>query len=200
MDVRALDLSSPVAFLVVAALGLIDGVFPLVPARTAVIGLGVLAGEGQTRAYPLLAVATVAAFVSDNFSYWIGAHLWLRIKPVLFGGRRSEKMWAWVERQMAAHGAKLVVLDRVLPGGPTPITLTAGLVGLEKRAFRLAAAGSAVLWSVYAFTVGLLGDTVVGHHPLVALVAALAVVGAVNLLLRLLLRSRDRVKTEDDVN
>ncbi len=200
MDVRALDLSSPVAFLVVAALGLIDGVFPLVPARTAVIGLGVLAGEGRARAYPLLAVATVAAFVSDNFSYWIGAHLWPRINPVLFGGPRSERMWAWVEHQMAAHGAKLVVLDRVLPGGPTPITLTAGLVGLKKRTFRLAAAGSAVLWSVYAFTVGLLGDTVVGHHPVLALLAALAVVGAVNLLLRFLIRSRDRVKTDDDVN
>lgn len=200
MDVRALDLSSPIAFVVVAALGLIDGVFPLVPARTAVIGLGVLAGEGQLMAIPLVVVATVAAFLSDNLSYWIGARFWPRIKPVLFGGRRSGRMWGWVEHQMAVHGAKLVVLDRVLPGGPTPITLTAGLVGLDRRTFRLAAAGSAVLWSAYAFLVGMLGDTVVGHHPVLALLAALAVVGGVNLSLRLLIHPGTPAKTDGDVN
>lgn len=190
IEVRSLDLASPVSYAVVVVLALIDGVIPLVPARTAVIGLGVLAGSGRVAAYPLLAVATAAAFVSDNVSYWLGAHYWPRIQPVLFRGARTRRAWGWVERQLRLHGATLVVLARVLPGGPTPITLSAGSVGLRRRTFRLAALAGAVLWSLYAFSVGLAGDALIGRHPLLALVAALAVAGAINLVLRLLIRRR----------
>lgn len=171
IEVRSLDLASPVSYAVVVVLALIDGVIPLVPARTAVIGLGVLAGSGRAAAYLLLAVATAAAFVSDNVSYWLGAHYWPRIQPVLFRGARTRRAWGWVERQLRLHGATLVVLARVLPGGPTPITLSAGSVGLRRRTFRLAALAGAVLWSLYAFGVGLAadgGDHVAGdeaHDP-----------------------------------
>ncbi len=186
----SLDLSSPTAFLVVCGLALVDGVVPLVPARTAVIGLGVIAAGGDERAYPLLAVATVAAFVSDNISYWIGARYWSRISAVIFRGSRPRRIWAWVERQMHQQGTFLVAVARVIPGGPTPITLTAGLVGMPKRRFRAAAAVSAALWSAYAFGVGMFGDTLTGDDPLAALLAALAVAAAVNMVMRLLLRRR----------
>ena len=184
---QSLDLSSPYAFLIVSALALIDGVVPLVPARTAVIGLGVLAGTGDRRAYPLLALATVAAFVSDNISYWIGRRYWARLSNVIFRGARARRVWTWVELQIRRKGTALVVVARVIPGGPTPITLTAGSVGLPRARFRLAAAAGALLWSAYAFSVGMFGDAVSGHQPLVGLAVALTVAGAVNLVLRRLL-------------
>ena len=186
---ESIDLSSPVAFLVVAGLALIDGVIPLVPARTAVIAVGVVAGAGDARAYPLLALATVAAFVSDNISYWIGRRFWPRIYGAMFGGPRGRRMWGWVEGQLRRRGAVLVALSRVIPGGPTPITLTAGMVGIPRRRFRLAAACSAVLWSAYAFSVGMFGEAVAGD-PLLALVVALTLAGAVNLGLRAWMRRR----------
>ncbi len=64
----SVDLSSPWAFAAVIALALVDGIVPLVPARTSIIALGVVAGAGDSRAYPRLILATVAAFVSDNTS------------------------------------------------------------------------------------------------------------------------------------
>jgi membrane protein DedA with SNARE-associated domain len=69
IDLRSLDLGHPLSYVVVFGLALIDGVFPLVPTRTAVIALGVIAGTGDRRAYPLLVLATAGAFVSDNVSY-----------------------------------------------------------------------------------------------------------------------------------
>jgi len=186
--VQDLDLSHPVAFLIFAALGLIDGVVPLVPARTAVIGLGVIAGTGDVRAYPLLAVATAAAFVSDNISYWLGARYWPRISRIVLRGARSRRVWAWVEDQLRRRGIVLVALARVVPGGPTPITLTAGSVHLPLSRFRMAAAISAVLWSAYAFGVGMFGDAVVGNNLLVALLAGLGLAGGLNLVLRMAIR------------
>lgn len=188
----SVDLSSPWAFAAVVGLALVDGVVPLVPARTALIGLGVVAGSGDSRAYPLLALATVAAFVSDNISYWLGAHCWGAITRIVFVGGRARRAWGWLEKQIHRHGLVLVALARVLPGGPTPITLTAGSVGFPLRRFRLAAAVSAVLWSAYAFSVGLAGDALVGDSLLLALVAALALAGIINLALRTLLRRRRR--------
>lgn len=181
--VESIDLSSPWAFVVVFLLALVDGVIPLVPARTALIALGVVAGTGDVRAYPLLALATAAAFVSDNVAYWIGARYWSRISRALFRGARSRRGWAWVEDRLRRHGTGLVALARVIPGGPTPITLTAGLVGIPKRSFRLAAACSAVLWSLYAFGMGMLGDAVT-TDPLVALLVAVGIAACLNLAAR----------------
>ena len=184
MNLTSVDLSSPWAYGTITGLALVDGIVPLVPARTAVIGLGVIAGAGDRRAYPLLLLATVAAFVSDNVSYWIGAHFWRPISRALFAGRRASRAWGWVEIQLDRHGAALVALSRVVPGGPTPITLSAGSLRMPIRKFRKAAAVSAGLWSAYAFGMGLTGDALVGGNLVVSLVVALAVAGALNLGLR----------------
>lgn len=194
----SVDLSSPWAYVVAIGLALVDGVVPLVPARTAIIGIGVLAGAGDSRAYPLLVLATVAAFVSDNVAYWIGAHLWGPISGAIFAGRRARQAWGWVESQIRRHGPLLVALARVLPGGPTPITMTAGSLRMPIRPFRQAAAVSAVLWSAYAFGVGLGGDLLVGDNLLLAFAAALAVAGAVNLGMRAVLHRRQHPMASSD--
>lgn len=190
MDVGSAHLSPVIAFLVIGAAGLIDGVFPLVPARTAMIGVGVLAGDGNWLAYPLLAVGTAAVFVSDNVAYWLGARYWDRIQGILLRGSRSRRLWAWVERQMNGRGTMLVVLARVIPGGPTPITLTAGAVEFPRRRFLCAAAAGAILWSAFAFSLGLFGDTIFGQRPLIALLSAVAVAAGVDWGLRVALRRR----------
>lgn len=197
MNLTSVDLSSPWAYGTITGLALVDGIVPLVPARTAVIGLGVVAGAGDRRAYPLLLLATAAAFVSDNISYWIGAHFWRRISNALFAGRRASRAWGWVEVQLDRHGPGLVALSRVVPGGPTPITLTAGYVRMPVRKFRRAAAVSAGLWSAYAFGMGMTGDALVGGNLLLSFVVALAVAGSVNLGFRTAIAIRRRRHLRD---
>ena len=193
MDLTSVDLSSAWAYGTIVGLALVDGVVPLVPARSAVIGIGVIAGAGDSRAYPLLALATAAAFVSDNISYWIGAHFWRGISGRVLSRRRARQVWAWVEDQLRQRGLILVALARVLPGGPTPITLSAGSVGMPIGQFRKASAVSAGLWSAYAFGVGVAGDALVGDNLLIAFIVALIVAGSINLGLRAVLRRRQRV-------
>lgn len=193
MDLTSVDLSSPWAYGAIVGLALIDGVVPLVPARSAVIGIGVIAGTGDNRAYPLLVLATAAAFVSDNISYWIGAHVWHAISGRILSRRSARRAWGWVENQLRRRGPVLVALARVLPGGPTPITLSAGSMGMPIGQFRKAAAISAGLWSAYAFGVGLAGDALVGDNLLVAFIVALAVAGSINLGMRIVLRRRQRL-------
>jgi membrane protein DedA with SNARE-associated domain len=183
MWVQELDLSSPVAFLVAGGLALVDGVIPLVPARTALIGIGVIAGTGDLRAYPLLAVATCAAFLSDNLSYCFGHHLWPRISPHVLRTDRARRLWSWVEQKMATHGTVLLAFARVIPGGPTPITLTAGSVRFPMRRFQAASAASALIWSTWAFGVGFVGEAVTGR-PLFGLVVGIVLAGAVTVVLR----------------
>jgi membrane protein DedA with SNARE-associated domain len=192
VHVESLDLSSPWAYVIVTALALIDGVVPLVPTRTAMIGLGVACAAGDTRAYPLAVVATVAAFVGDNVSYALGAHWWSRIRPIVFRGERSRRAWVWVEGQLRQRGLTLVVLSRVIPGGPTPITLTAGLMKLPIRGFRVAAAASALLWTAYALATGAFGELAVGDNLLFALLVGVSIAALVNLALRIGVRRAQR--------
>lgn len=200
VHVESLALSSPWAFVIVTMLALIDGVVPLVPARTAMIGLGVACAAGDVRAYPLIVVATAAAWVSDNISYALGAHLWPRIRPHLFRGARASRVWAWLESELRRRGLILVVVDRLVPGGPTPITLSAGLMGLPVGGFRVAAAASAVLWSVYAVATGAFGEIAVGDNLLLAILVGMSIVAVVNVVLRVgLRRSRRNNPTGDDI-
>jgi membrane protein DedA with SNARE-associated domain len=199
IHVESLQLASPWAFVIVTVLALIDGVVPLVPARTAMVGLGVACAAGDTRAYPLLAVATAAAFVGDNISYALGAHLWPRIRPILFRGPRAERAWAWLELELRRRGLFLVAVDRVVPGGPTPITLSAGALRIPIGRFRAAAAASAVLWSIYAAVTGVFGELAVGDNLVLALLIGLSIVTVVNVTLRMGMRwARRRGAANDE--
>lgn len=190
--VEALDLSSPWAFVIVTALALVDGVVPLVPARTVLVGLGVACAAADVRAYPLVVVATAAAFVGDNISYELGAHLWPRIKPFIFRGGRGGHAWDWLEGQLRRRGLVLVVLDRVIPGGPTPITLTAGLMRLPVGRFRMAAAASALIWTAYALVAGAFGEIAVGDNLVLALLVGIAIGIPISLGLRIWVRRARR--------
>lgn len=192
IHVPALDLDRPVVLLIVLALSLIDGVFPLLPARTVIIALGVVAKTGDFRAYPLLVAASAGAFISDNVSYWLGSRYGERIiGTITAGGRRRQRVRAWAEHTIRVRGLPLIVLARVIPGGPTPITLIAGISHYPISRFRIATAVGACLWSVYAFAVGLAGGTIVSDNPLVALLVALGIAAVLNLALTVGMHHKD---------
>lgn len=189
IDVRSIELDGPLAYGIVLGLSLIDGVVPLLPARTAVIGLGVVAGAGDHRAYPLLAMATVGAFASDLVAFWMGRRYGVRAIALLTRGNRGRRLVAWTRRVIRRHGFALISLARVVPGGPTPITMAAGATQFPARRFRLAAAIGACLWSAYAFGVGMAGSSFI-TDPLVALLVAVVIAVGLNVMLTVSFRRR----------
>jgi membrane protein DedA with SNARE-associated domain len=191
IHVPVLNLDRPWVFLAVLGLSLIDGVFPLLPARTAVVALGVVARTGDLRAYPLIAAATVGAFISDNVSYWLGSRYGERVVTSLTAhGHRRQSVKEWAERTIRARGLPLIVLGRVIPGGPTLFTMVAGISHFPRIRFRLATAAGACLWSAYAFTMGLVGGTIVTDNPLTAFLVALGIAASLNLALMLGMQKR----------
>lgn len=160
----------------------VDGFFPLVPAESLVIALGVLAGGGDARAYPLALLAALGAFLGDSISYRLGARFGTRAADRLLRGARGRRMRAWAQRTLARHGARLVVVARVVPGGPTPVTLVAGVVAFPSARFHAAAAGGALLWAGYAFSIGFLGGHTFSERPLAGLLLALGMAATVTAL------------------
>jgi len=63
---------SPVFYLVIFIIALLDSVFPVVPSETMVIIGGVSAGLGHLNIVLVIVVAAAGAFLGDNMSYEIG--------------------------------------------------------------------------------------------------------------------------------
>lgn len=84
------DLSdSPVFYLVILIIAVLDSVFPIVPSETMVIIGGVAAGLGDLNIAAVIAVGAAGAFIGDNMSFEIG----LRAKaPVTRWYSRSENV------------------------------------------------------------------------------------------------------------
>jgi membrane protein DedA with SNARE-associated domain len=180
MDFSNPDLGSPVAYVVAFALPLIDGVIPLVPAQALTVAIGAAAAGGDWRAFLLLALAAAGAWCSDNIAYWIGRRHGEKVARMLLRGKKGEQAREWGERQLRERGTPLVVLARVIPGGPTPITLAAGLSNMAARRFRWAAAAGAVIWAGYGFVLGAIGTGIGGGSWWIGLLVGLALLAVVN--------------------
>ena len=91
---------SPVFYLVIFIIALLDSVFPVVPSETMVIIGGVSAGLGHLNIVLVIVVAAAGAFLGDNMSYEIG----LRAKDWVNTRYRSTEKRAkrldWAETQI----------------------------------------------------------------------------------------------------
>ena len=90
----------------------------------------------------------------------------------------------------------LIVVCRFVPGGRTAVTLVCGIVHYNHRRFMVATAIAGVLWACYAFFLGRIGGKAFEDKPwvglLVAFGATLAISALVELIRRLVARSRGR--------
>src|SRR4051812_45459042 len=119
-------MSSPWLYLLVFALALLDGFFPIVPAETAVITAGVFAASGQPDLLPLVAVAAAGAFAGDHISYALGRAV---------GGRSKRRGLVWARAAIAERGGLILVVARYIPGGRTAVTLSMGALGYPRSRF-----------------------------------------------------------------
>jgi membrane protein DedA with SNARE-associated domain len=92
------------------------------------------------------------------------------------------------------YGMRLLIVARFIPGGRTAVTITAGVTNYDRRRFVIAVAVAAVLWTGYAFGIGLVGGRTFENNTFAAFGLAFAVAAAASLLIevsrRLFERSR----------
>jgi PPOX class probable F420-dependent enzyme len=180
---------------------LLDAFLPIVPSETVVVGLGVLASRNfDARIAPLVLLVALGAFTGDNISYWLGRRFGQRIASLILRGERGRTSRAWAERMLDQYGMRLIIVARFIPGGRTAVTLMAGVIDYPWKRFRLAAAIAAVIWTSYAFGIGLIGGRAFENNTLAALGLGFAIAagaaGLIELIRRLIGRRRStRVKS-----
>ncbi len=195
IDLSHANPSSPTGYLVAFAVPLLDAFFPVVPSESVVIGLGVLAANSfDVRILPLVILVAVGAFCGDNISYFLGKRFGVRVADRLLRGEKGKRTRKWAERTLEKYGMRLLIVARFIPGGRTAVTLTAGITGYPYGRFRVAVAIAAVLWTVYAFGIGLVGGRTFKNNSLAAFGLAFGVAAVVSVLTeigrRLLARRR----------
>jgi membrane-associated protein len=180
----ALDIGSPVSYLVAVLLPALDALIPWLPSETVIIALGaVTAGSVDPRIGLLVVLAAFGAWLGDNVAYLVGKRFGPTVDRRLFAGERGVRRRAWAKRSLDRFGIRLIIACRFIPGGRTAVTLTCGVIGFPRRRFVLATAVAGILWASYAFFLGRLGGKVFEGRPWAGLLLALGLSLAVGLLI-----------------
>lgn len=180
----ALNIGSPLSYVVAVLLPALDVLLPWLPSETVVIALGaVTAGSTDPRVGLLVALAGLGAFLGDNAAYLVGRRFGPAVDRRLFAGERGARRRAWAQRSLDRFGMRIIVGCRFIPGGRTGVTLTCGLIGYPRRKFAAATAVAAIVWASYAFFLGRLGGKVFEDRPWIGLLLALGLGLAVSLLI-----------------
>jgi membrane-associated protein len=193
----SLQVDSVLSYLIAFVIPALDAIFPVLPAESAIIALGVAtSGSADPRIALLVGCAAAGAFLGDNLCYLLGRRFGPAVQRRFFATPKGMRARAWAERSLEKYGMQLIVVCRFIPGGRTAVTLTCGLTGYPRRRFVAATAVAAVIWALYAFFIGRLGGQAFEDNPWAGLVIAFGASIAISALIegirRLLARHRRR--------
>ena len=187
------DLSdSPVFYLVIFIIALLDSVLPIVPSETMVIIGGVAAGLGDLNIVAVIALGAAGAFLGDNMSFEIG----LRAKDAVtrwYGkSEKRAKRLEWADQQIEERGGLLLITARFIPGGRTLLTLSCGVTGQPHRWFAQWVAAAAVIWESYAALLGFVGGKTFEDNHTLAFVVAFTTAVSITVLIEVVRHVRNR--------
>jgi membrane-associated protein len=179
----AFDLLSqpPEAYLIVFAIALGDGVFPLFPSESIVIVAGLLSVVGDLSLGWVVVAGALGAFAGDNISYALGRFIGRPAQERFLNGERSQRGLAWARGQLAERGGLVIIVARYVPGGRTAATFTAGLTHYSYPRFAAFDTIAAVSWATYAALLGYFGGRFFEHHVWAALLLAFGIAAGVTL-------------------
>lgn len=135
------------------ALCLLDGIVPVFPSESVIVGLAAIVHDGHP--FPLgalWAAGFVGAFLGDTTAYLIGRGVGVE----RWGWMRTGRIRASVElarRNLGTHGALLLFTARFIPGGRVAVNLTAGAVRYPLPRFLALDLVSTMLWAAYSIMV-----------------------------------------------
>jgi membrane-associated protein len=180
----ALQVGSPVSYVVAVLLPALDALLPWLPSETVVIALGALSADStDPRIGLLVLLAALGAFLGDNAAYLVGRRFGPAVERRLFAGEKGAHRRSWAQRSLDRFGTRIIVACRFIPGGRTAVTLTCGVIGYPRRRFAAATAVAAILWASYAFFLGRLGGKIFEDRPWAGLLLALGLGLAISLLI-----------------
>lgn len=127
----------------------------IIPGSVTMTGVGVLIGAGVIPAGSTITWAILGAFSGDYLSYWLGHHF----KERLYNMWPFTRYPIWLdrgERFFERHGGKSVVIGRFFGPMRPMIPMIAGMLGLTRLRFLVAALPSAAAWAALYMLPGIL--------------------------------------------
>lgn len=167
--------ASPWVYLVLFAVAVLDGFFPIVPAETMVITAGVFAAGGRPNLALVIGVAALGAFVGDHVSYHIGRTAGQGLLRRMPPDSKRRAAYEWASKALQERGGLLLVVARYIPGGRTAATMTTGAAAYPRRKFAMFDAIAASSWALYSGLIGYLGGRAFEDDPLHGLLLGLGI-------------------------
>jgi membrane protein DedA with SNARE-associated domain len=161
-------LGSPWGLLVIFAVCVVDGFFPVVPSETLVISGGVFAAHEELPLTGVMAVALVGAITGDHISYFIGRTVGKRFVDRMCRRRRVAALRDRAQSALDKHGGPALIVLRFVPGGRTISTALSGVVRFPLRRFSPYVAAGGVLWAIQASLLGYFAGELIHDNYLLA--------------------------------
>ncbi len=175
--------------LVVAAFSLVDAFFPTVPSESLLVTLGSLwATSGKPSLFLLILSGWVGAAVGDHVTYLLGRVLPWRKLTFFNEGHRGHRAVEAAERGLDKHAFTYLMTARFIPLGRTVVNLVAGGVRYPRSLFTPKIVLATFIWAGYSCLVGALAGQWFEAHPLLGILAALALAFAVSFVVERLVR------------
>lgn len=169
----------------IAFLMLLENVFPPIPSELIMPLAGFLSTQGELSLPGLVIAGTAGSVAGAIVLYYAGRRI---------GGERL-RHWAdghgrWIgltradldksDKWLKRHGAKTVLLGRVVPGVRSLISIPAGVSGMDLRVFLVYTTAGSVVWtSLLAFAGRLLGRNYEQVEHVIGPISTAVVVGIV---------------------
>lgn len=155
-----------------------DGVFPILPGETVIVGAAVLAADGAL-SLPLVILAGAAgAVVGDSAAFWIGRAGSGPLRRMIGRFAGPDRLMA-AERMVARQGPALVFTGRFLPGIRIAINLSCGAGQMSYPRFLMFDVLGATVWAGQAALLGYFAGRAFADQTWVAFAVAFAVTAAV---------------------
>jgi membrane protein DedA with SNARE-associated domain len=176
-------IGSPWLYPIMAAVALIDAVFPPIPSESVLVAAASAAvAGGSTNFWVLCIAAALGAIIGDNLAYVIGR--WVGTER--FRWMRHPRVASFLNNargRLQRHGAPLILAARYIPGGRVAVNMGAGALGYHRRRFLVLTIVAGVTWAAYGAGIG----TVAGHwfegHPMVGALVGIGLAIVVGLLI-----------------
>jgi membrane protein DedA with SNARE-associated domain len=172
-------IASPMVYLLIFALVVIDGFFPPVPSETIVVAAAAIgAATGSPNPVLVGLVAAIGAALGDSIAYLLGRSIgtdrfrWMR-RP------RVARALAAARRGLDRRATFLILTARYIPVGRIAVNMTAGATRFPARRFVPLALLAGACWSAYSIGIGLLAGHWAHEHPLIG--AGIGIVTAIAL-------------------
>ncbi|RWZ58466.1 DedA family protein [Labedella populi] len=203
----------PYVLVIVAALCMVDAVFPVVPSESVLIAVATVSTSAAVATSPaapvisadasvtapaigpplwaLVLVAALAAWIGDHLVFHLGRRIgprrraWLRRPRVVRG-------MAWATRALARRGGLYIVTGRFIPGGRVAVNFVAGSTRYPPGRFAITAGVAAIVWASYSVGIGVFFGAVFDGQPLLAMFAGIVVALVAGIVLDAVFGRRER--------